>query len=623
MAGKSWGTGDGAAVVRTALKTAGRYRPYVAAVVAALLIVLLPSHHGSAGSAGSSALATTPGGRITTGSGGAGGTVAGSSGPSDLASPGGGGLAATTGAGSTYAGTGGSAAGGTGPTTAATGAAPTGAGIDSPAALAAPSCNAQRKRLKIVFVYAPPCTVPWVRGADNGGPTAQGVTGNSINVVVYNEQGGSAGVGPTQPDTAVYHDWQYADQAFEHFYQLWGRTVHATIVDQTGSDEVSQRADAIQIESRHPFAVLSVTGENVPVLTSELAQHGIIVISNSSVTVKQTLDYPGYVWGDAEPADDTFEYNAADYVARRLAGRTARWAGDPTYQTQARKFAFLYPTVDDPGVFDRELARLGGKLADQVSYVSGTAAASGEAEAARTIVTRLKNEGITSLVVDSDFLFLTQLTTAAANDDWFPEWVMTGLGGQDIDVFAKSFNQLEWRHAFGVGALAVYGGAVADSQFFDWYWGKGSAQATNANGEIDNFYLGLDNAGPDLTPQTFAAGLFASPPVGGASGGQVLNPGESFGQRGFYPWTGYTAWDDWTEVWWDATASGEDNLLGQQQLGLYRYVNGGKRYLTPQWPSTEPAMFNPAGTAVSYSTAPAADQLPAYPCTGCPAAGSG
>jgi hypothetical protein len=613
--------GEGGDTVRSALRVAGRYRPYVAVIVATLLIVLVPSHHSSAGSAGSSAAAAA--GRLRTGpasaapSSGLNGTTAGASTASGLASPADSGLGGAAGGTAAGSSTGGAASGG-GALAGTQPAAPTGAGIDSPAALAAPNCDPQRKRIKIVFVYAPPCTVPFPKGASNGGATAPGVTGNSINVVVYNEQGGSAGVGPTEPDSTVYQDWQYADQAFEHFYQLWGRTVHATVVDQTGSDEVSQRADALTIESKHPFAVLSVTGENVPVLTSTLAQHGIIVISDSSVTVKQTLDYPDYVWGDAEPADDTFQYNAADYVAKRLAGRPARWAGDATYQPQPRKFALLYPTVDDPSTFDKEFSRLGGRLADQVSYVAGTGAASGEAEAARTLVTRLKNEGITSIVVQSDFLFLTQLTTAAANDDWFPEWVMTGYGGQDIDLFAKSFNQLEWRHAFGVGALAVYGGAVADSQFFNWYWGANSAQAANANGEIDNFYLGINNAGPDLTPQTFRAGLFASPPAGGASLGQVLNPGESFGRWGFYPWTSYTAWDDWTEVWWDPTAQGEDNLLGKEQLGDYRYVNGGKRYLTPQWPTTEPSMFNQAGTTISYSTPPPADQIPAYPCTGCP-----
>ena len=613
--------GGGGDTVGNALRVAARYRPYLAAVVAALLIILVPSHHSSAGSTGSSTgVAGTRLGTGATSTGpttGLNGTTAGTSAASELPSTAGPDLTGAAGGPAAGAAPAATTTGGGAPG-AAQPAAPTGAGIDSAAALAAPNCDPQRKRIKIVFVYAPPCVVPFPKGASNGGATSPGVTGNSINVVVYNEQGGSAGVGPTQPDSTVYQDWQYADQAFEHFYQMWGRTVHATVVDQTGSDEVSQRADALQIESRHPFAVLSVTGENVPVLTSELAQHGIIVISNSSVTVKQTLDYPDYVWGDAEPADDTFEYNAADYAAKRLAGRPARWAGDATYQAQPRKFAFLYPTVDDPSVFTREFTRLGGRLADQVSYVAGTGAASGEAEAARTIVTRLKNEGITSLVVHSDFLFLTQLTTAAANDDWFPEWVMTGFGGQDIDLFAKSFNQLEWRHAFGIGALAVYGGAVADSQFFNWYWGANSAQATNANGEIDNFYLGINNAGPDLSPQTFRAGLFASPPAGGASMGGVLNPGESFGRWGYYPWASYTAWDDWTEVWWDATAQGEDNLLGKEKLGDYRYVNGGKRYLTPQWPTTEPNMFNQAGATISYSTPPPADQIPNYPCTGCP-----
>ena len=50
-------------------------------------------------------------------------------------------------------------------------------------------------------------------------------------------------------------------------------------------------------------------------------------------------------------------------------------------------------------------------------------------------------------------------------------------------------------------------------------------------------------------------------------------------------------------------------------------INGGKRVLAGQWPSTEPAMFDPTGTMIWYTGYPPDDKPPDYPGAHCPPTG--
>src|SRR5204863_4480023 len=111
-------------------------------------------------------------------------------------------------------------------TATATPAAPTGAGLNSAAALAEPTCDPKTKRLKVSFTRAAPCAVAWPKGGDNGGVTTNGVTATSIKVVIYNPAADAnnppIGNGSEQDLMTGY---QHASAPYEHFYQQWGRKV--------------------------------------------------------------------------------------------------------------------------------------------------------------------------------------------------------------------------------------------------------------------------------------------------------------------------------------------------------------------------------------------------------------
>jgi hypothetical protein len=79
-----------------------------------------------------------------------------------------------------------------------------------------------------------------------------------------------------------------------------------------------------------------------------------------------------------------------------------------------------------------------------------------------------------------------------------------------------------------------------------------------------------------------------------------------------WPFNDYTEFDDVTEIWWDPNAQGEDEI-GQNGRGMYRYVDGGKRYIPGQFPTTAPRVFDPKGTITVYENYPPGEAPPSYP----------
>ncbi len=67
-----------------------------------------------------------------------------------------------------------------------------------------------------------------------------------------------------------------------------------------------------------------------------------------------------------------------------------------------------------------------------------------------------------------------------------------------------------------------------------------------------------------------------------------------------------------TEVWWDADAVGPDEV-GNEGRGMWRYANGGRRYLPNDMPEQDTDAFREEGSVLLYEDIPAADRPPSYP----------
>src|SRR3954452_11626291 len=109
-----------------------------------------------------------------------------------------------------------------------------------------PNCNTTLGTVKIPYNYASPCAKPFT--GDNGGATADGVTGDAIKIVVYQAdpskdalaaatvRGSGADVSPASA-RVTYNG--YFD-LFEKYYNFYGRKLDVVYFPGTGSpdDEV-------------------------------------------------------------------------------------------------------------------------------------------------------------------------------------------------------------------------------------------------------------------------------------------------------------------------------------------------------------------------------------------------
>jgi hypothetical protein len=362
----------------------------------------------------------------------------------------------------------------------------------------------------------------------------------------------------------------------------------------------------------------------------ELASRKIIVCCYTAITLAKARALSPYVWGSVLASPEGYQLNLAQYVGRRLAGHPARWAGDTTLKVKPRVFGLLYPdTWTDLHAFNDEFAKSGAKLAVAESYAYDSSQYAAYQERARTVVSKMKAAGVTTVLDAGGLVFDPITTKEATSQQWFPEWVIAGTGGQDLDIVGRLDDQTQWRNAFGVASLAVGGDKpVPMNQLYDWYWGPGRANRSLAFDATTVLFSGIHGAGPRLTPQTFRDGLFDFPVSGGAASGGFMGTQVSFGRHGFFPWDDYNQGDDFAEVYWDPSAHGKDALTCEatggvcvEGVGKYRYLNGGKRYAPSQWPTGEPAFFETDGTALWWPDYPPGDRPPSYPCNGCPSQG--
>jgi hypothetical protein len=528
-----------------------------------------------------------------------------------------------------------------------TGKPPAGTGIGTTAALANPLCDKTQGIEgygKLDFVIkggapdpggSPICVAAWKKGKDNGGATSQGVTKDKVLVValVPNEQQkGPASRQPTnnatgQPGT-VEDALTDALPAYAHIFESYGRTVDVEYVTSTGDDEAAQRADAVTVLGMKPFAVFdAIQTTSHPVFEAQIAGAKIPVFGNGA-TYDATQKQAPYRWGQADIQSSAL--NAAEFAGKQLMGKKAQYAGDESFHTKTRKLGLVYgdPLVDIH-MFDKTLAKYGGKI-DPAAVVSypGTSSVTGDPtvaqEQAPTIVTKLKDAGVTTVILLADSAMVGALTKQATAQDYHPEWIMTSFNYHDLSLFARGYDQDQWAHAFGFSNLPPTSptlGTASNAAVLDpvqWYWGKGkgTSSATIFTG-LAWVMAGVMYAGPELTPKTFQQGLFAVPGAGGAPSDDPTSVQHGYGRTANLPYDEYLRGNqDFTAVWWDPDTLGLSVIANQPPApGTLWYLDGAKRYYAGHWP-TQPLTFFDESNAI-HEGSDAAPPVP-VPCKGCP-----
>lgn len=475
------------------------------------------------------------------------------------------------------------------------------------------SCDTETGMVAVPFLFRPEC---FADIDDNGGATAPGVTAEEIKVVAWLPAEDDPvralllqriGFDATNAELREFYT-RFAE-VFQSTYQTYGRRVVLDFVEASGSilDNTAARADAVRAaEDLGAFAVLGG-----PIIggawAEELQARGVTCVGCPGIGDPTTVF-------SIPPSGGQVRAHLAAYVTAKLAGGEADHAGEEL-RGEERVFGHLalgMGTSDERSaeLLAEELADGGVELAEQILYPLDPGRA---AELATNAVTRMQSSGVTTVIVQADPILLPAFTQEATKQGWFPEWVLGGAPFIDTSTFARTFDQAQWAHAFGISYFPpqVRPEANPPYRLYEWFHGsppplEGSLPLLLLHPQVSLFFTGLQHAGPNLTAQTFRDGLFLMPPTPRA----ITQPSVSYGtQRWSDP--DFAGVDDMVELWWDPEAVGVDEG-GVEGPGMYRYVDGGRRRLVDEWDSGLDA-FDPDGTLLVVEDVPDDEEPPDYP----------
>jgi hypothetical protein len=494
-----------------------------------------------------------------------------------------------------------------------------------------PNCDTATGRVKIPSVYAPPCVQPFT--GKNGGATSDGVTGDEIKIVVYNTDpakdplvaGQLRAAGAEINLNSIQDTWQGYVDMYNQLYELYGRKISVEFFTGTAasSDSAAAKADAIAIAEKKPFAVLGGPQQSTSVFSDELAHRGVMCIGTCATAVPQRLveGNKPYILTTG-PSPEQGATLTAEFVGKQAGPGKAEFAGNDATKAKNRVYGIVhYDTPDGQykGLFDTLKAGLKKykitPKADQSFFLDLSRAQ----ETARTVITKMKDAGVTTIIYTGDPLMPSSITKEATAQDFYPEWIIGPTVLADTSIFGRTYDQTQWAHAFGVALVPGRTPESLDGTRYLYQWFHGTPPPNNTYGVINPTVLEFANgamlAGPKLTPQSFRNGLFRYPP----SGGNAINPQLSWGKHGVWPSTDYNGSEDAGMLWWDPTAAGEDEV-GQVGPGLYRYAGGAKRYTRGKFPPKgEGGLFDTASSVTIFEQLPPDAARPDYPS---PASGS-
>ncbi len=457
--------------------------------------------------------------------------------------------------------------------------------------------------------YMPPCA-QW-NGTDNGGNTSNGVTKDKILVVRYVAQSDPAtdailkGAKLADDPAVVKHAYEALFTYSNQHYETYGRQVVFQDVGASGPAENDEqaRADAVKIATQiKPFLVFG----GPKVFGQELAARGIVCICTVTLSSEFYQSNPAAIWGSL-PTSTEYGQVLAEYMAKRLNHKKAQFAGDELQSNPAlklrdkeRKFGLIYlegvhGQVDPEGKraadnLESEMNKRGVKLTTRIGYTYDPGRNQQDLTA---MIARMRNDGITSIIMFVDPLYPILITGEATRQTYYPEWIISGSGLSDTTAAGRLYDKSQWIHSLGISPLWVTWKTVQQSTGYREAHHGDPNMKDGDEGVLINIYnsipglifTGIHMAGPNLTMNSFAQGMFNYP----KSGGNPNSPLQYYTRA--YP----TSIKDYIEIYYDGARRGPDERA-LNGTGMIMKMNGGQRYEIGKLPTGDMNTYFNAST---------------------------
>ncbi|MDQ2648911.1 MAG: ABC transporter substrate-binding protein, partial [Actinomycetota bacterium] len=436
--------------------------------------------------------------------------------------------------------------------------------------------------------YSPPCVA--FSGA-NGGATSRGVTDKEIVVSVRQLEGPTAGEifadlsgQPVISSPAAVQDTMVAlAEYFSSRFQFYGRKLKLEFYKGQGSGSSEllgagqdrALADAVRV-AEEIGAFADISGITTP-YANALSRQKVVNIGAPYPAKEWYQDRRPYAWSPF-PDGTTVVDSLASWLQARMAGSpTVEFAG-PELNGKPRVFGVVGPENPE---YESSGDRFGSQLegldvAIGLNYRLDIASMPNQAS---NIIAQLKDAGVTTVVCACDpVMSALGMAPKAEEQGYHPEWITGGLAFVEQDLVAQLIDGSQWQRAFGLAFNAA-------PEPIGRSYPRSAYKTVRPGGEpafgFEELYyqmyqlaIGIQMAGPELTPEAFERGMFAYPGATGPRGTWHFGPGD------------YTSVDDFREIWWDPKRISVQN----SRPGAWVEINGGARWSIARPPSG-PAPF--------------------------------
>lgn len=425
--------------------------------------------------------------------------------------------------------------------------------------------------------YSPPCLK---FSGPNGGATSQGVTDKEIVVAVRIQAFASGLVDavskaagadlPSEDEADIRRTIEGLVEFFNRTYQFYGRKLRLEIFsgrgdvlkEVLGGGQEGAQNDALKVAQEiKAFADISAI---TPPYIDALASRKVIAIGAPYLSRAWMKAREPYVWSQFIDCSSIAE-NSASYYLSRFAGKPAVNAG-ASLNGQPRRLGIVVPNSSwyqdclQDGV--NQLKQGGVNPEAIVTYAPDLNSMTTQAA---TIVPKLQQANVTTVMCFCDPLLMAVLTPKATEQRYFPEWVNTGVALTDQDIVGQLFAPDQWKRSIGPsysGPSQPQGRGIGYSAYKAVRKDEPSIGVDLIYQQLQILAIGIQMAGPNLTPQTFAEGMFRYPTRTGALGTWKFGPGD------------YTTSQDTREIYWDPNR----RSVQTNKPGAYVETEPGKRY---------------------------------------------